>query len=173
MSGSACCPAWCRTALLSAYELASEVRRSRAPTLVIEEVPVAHPLRRLSAGSCNATAYEWFSCEVCGTPAADVIRGRELELSGTGAANDGPRPRLVEVRQHLLKKNDLQARALRDRFRDAGVFVVSLVSSPGPGKTAFLERTLTALARNIASPPSSATSPPRTTPPAWRAAVRR
>ena len=55
-------------------------------------------------------------------------------------------PRLVEVRQHLLKKNDLQARALRDRFRDAGVFVVSLVSSPGAGKTAFLERTLTALA---------------------------
>jgi len=55
-------------------------------------------------------------------------------------------PRLVEVRQHLLKKNDLQARALRDRFREAGVFVISLVSSPGAGKTAFLEQTLTALA---------------------------
>jgi hydrogenase nickel incorporation protein HypB len=55
-------------------------------------------------------------------------------------------PRLVEVRQHLLKKNDLQARDLRQRFRSAGVFVVSLVSSPGAGKTAFLERTLTALA---------------------------
>ena len=54
--------------------------------------------------------------------------------------------RLVEVRQHLLKKNDLQARALRDRFRDAGVFVVSLVSSPGAGKTAFLQQTLTELA---------------------------
>ena len=54
-------------------------------------------------------------------------------------------PRLVEVRQHLLKKNDVEARVLRDRFRDAGVFVVSLVSSPGAGKTAFLERTLTAL----------------------------
>ncbi|MBA2305505.1 MAG: hydrogenase nickel incorporation protein HypB [Acidobacteria bacterium] len=53
--------------------------------------------------------------------------------------------RLVEVRQHLLKKNDLQARALRHRFRDAGVFVVSLVSSPGAGKTAFLECTLSAL----------------------------
>ena len=45
------------------------------------------------------------------------------------------------MRQHLLKKNDLQARALRDRFCEAGVFVVSLVSSPGAGKTAFLERT--------------------------------
>lgn len=51
--------------------------------------------------------------------------------------------RMVEVRQKVLKQNDVVARALRDRFRSAGVFVVSLVSSPGSGKTAFLEKTLT------------------------------
>lgn len=50
--------------------------------------------------------------------------------------------RLVEVRQHVLKNNDLVARALRRQFRDAGVFVVSLVSSPGAGKTMFLEKLL-------------------------------
>jgi hydrogenase nickel incorporation protein HypB len=54
-------------------------------------------------------------------------------------------PRLVEVRRNVLKANDMVARALRERFRAAGVFVVSLVSSPGTGKTAFLERTLTLL----------------------------
>jgi hydrogenase nickel incorporation protein HypB len=54
-------------------------------------------------------------------------------------------PRLIEVRKNVLKQNDLTARALRDRFRAAGVFVVSLVSSPGSGKTAFLEKTLTLL----------------------------
>src|SRR6478609_3303903 len=54
-------------------------------------------------------------------------------------------PRLVEVRRNVLKQNDVVARALRHRFRGAGVFVVSLVSSPGSGKTAFLEKTLTAL----------------------------
>jgi hydrogenase nickel incorporation protein HypB len=54
-------------------------------------------------------------------------------------------PRLVEVRRNVLKQNDLLARGLRERFREAGVFVVSLVSSPGSGKTAFLERTLTEL----------------------------
>jgi hydrogenase nickel incorporation protein HypB len=54
-------------------------------------------------------------------------------------------PRLVEVRQNVLKQNDLLARALRERFREAGVFVVSLVSSPGAGKTAFLESMLTRL----------------------------
>jgi len=54
-------------------------------------------------------------------------------------------PRLVEVRRNVLKQNDMIARALREQFRAAGVFVVSLVSSPGSGKTTFLEKTLTQL----------------------------
>jgi hydrogenase nickel incorporation protein HypB len=54
-------------------------------------------------------------------------------------------PRLVEVRRNVLKQNDVIARALREQFRSAGVFVVSLVSSPGAGKTMFLEKTLTQL----------------------------
>ena len=54
-------------------------------------------------------------------------------------------PRLVEVRRNVLKQNDVIARALREQFRAAGVFVVSLVSSPGSGKTTFLEKTLTEL----------------------------
>ena len=53
--------------------------------------------------------------------------------------------RLVEVRQNVLKQNDVLARALRERFQKAGVFVVSMVSSPGAGKTALLEKTLTML----------------------------
>lgn len=56
-----------------------------------------------------------------------------------------PEPRLVEVRKNVLKQNDLVARALRNRFCAAGVYVVSLVSSPGSGKTAFLEKALTLL----------------------------
>src|ERR1700728_2728398 len=59
-----------------------------------------------------------------------------------------PEPRLIEVRKNVLKQNDVVARSLRDRFRAAGVFVVSLVSSPGAGKTAFLEKTLTLLRPN-------------------------
>ena len=54
-------------------------------------------------------------------------------------------PRIVEVREGVLKKNDLLARQLRERFREAGLYVVSLVSSPGAGKTALLEATLGAL----------------------------
>lgn len=52
-------------------------------------------------------------------------------------------PRMVEVRQNVLKHNDVLARALRERFEEAGVFVISLVSTPGAGKTALLEHTLT------------------------------
>jgi hydrogenase nickel incorporation protein HypB len=48
----------------------------------------------------------------------------------------------VELRQGILKKNDLLAADLRARFRAAGLLAVNLVSSPGAGKTALLERTL-------------------------------
>src|SRR6201997_941846 len=54
-------------------------------------------------------------------------------------------PRVVEVRKNVLKQNDTIARTLRERFRKAGVLAVSLVSSPGSGKTALLEKTLTQL----------------------------
>src|SRR6266700_8044355 len=50
--------------------------------------------------------------------------------------------RIVELRQGILKKNDELARELRQRFTAAGVLVLNLVSSPGTGKTAFLELTL-------------------------------
>ena len=50
--------------------------------------------------------------------------------------------RIVELRQGILKKNDELARGLRAQFTAAGVLVLNLVSSPGTGKTTFLERTL-------------------------------
>lgn len=54
-------------------------------------------------------------------------------------------PRIIEVRKNVLKHNDEIARALRHRFDQSKLFAVSLVSSPGAGKTAFLEKTLTLL----------------------------
>jgi hydrogenase nickel incorporation protein HypB len=63
-------------------------------------------------------------------------------MTGT---NQASKPRIVEVRRNILKHNDEVAHALRQRFSEAGVFVVSLVSSPGSGKTAFLEQTLSRL----------------------------
>lgn len=51
-------------------------------------------------------------------------------------------PRILQVRQSILKKNDETARALRNRFKQAGVLVISMVSSPGSGKTTLLRETL-------------------------------
>lgn len=51
-------------------------------------------------------------------------------------------PRIVEVRKRVLSRNDELAAVLRTRFRDANVFTLNLVSSPGTGKTALLRQTL-------------------------------
>jgi hydrogenase nickel incorporation protein HypB len=56
-----------------------------------------------------------------------------------------PVPRILEVRTRILKANDETARALRQRFTEAGVLVVNLVSSPGSGKTTLLRETLARL----------------------------
>ncbi len=53
--------------------------------------------------------------------------------------------RIVELRRGILKKNDELAAGLRASYAAAGVLVLNLVSSPGAGKTAFLEWTLTEL----------------------------
>ena len=55
--------------------------------------------------------------------------------------------RMVEVRAKVLKQNDLLARTLREEFERAGICVIGLVSSPGSGKTAFLEKLLGRLAQ--------------------------
>ena len=54
-------------------------------------------------------------------------------------------PRIVEVREKILKKNDELARSMRDEFARCGVFVTNMVSGPGAGKTELLKHTLAAL----------------------------
>ena len=51
-------------------------------------------------------------------------------------------PRVVELRQGVLEKNDLLAATLRARFAEAAIAVSNWVSSPGTGKTALLEALL-------------------------------
>lgn len=55
-------------------------------------------------------------------------------------------PRLLEIHQGVLSKNDELAQQLRERFAAAHLFVVNLVSGPGTGKTTFLENSLSQLA---------------------------
>jgi hydrogenase nickel incorporation protein HypB len=50
--------------------------------------------------------------------------------------------RLLEIRQGVLSKNDQLAASLRQGFTTAGVFTINFVSSPGAGKTTFLEKAI-------------------------------
>ena len=53
--------------------------------------------------------------------------------------------RVLEIRKGVLNRNDEIARGLRARLQAAGLLTVNFVSSPGTGKTAFLQRTLRTL----------------------------
>jgi len=50
--------------------------------------------------------------------------------------------RVIDVRERVMERNDEIARDIRARRMAAGVPAINLVSSPGAGKTALLERTL-------------------------------
>jgi hydrogenase nickel incorporation protein HypB len=65
------------------------------------------------------------------------------ELKTTRA--DQPSARTVDVNQGILSKNDQLAARNRSLFRSKGLLVLNVLSSPGSGKTAFIERTLTDL----------------------------
>ncbi len=58
-------------------------------------------------------------------------------------------PRVIELQAKLLDHNDRQAAANRTLLRERGIRAFNLVSSPGAGKTALLERTLDALAGEV------------------------
>jgi len=58
------------------------------------------------------------------------------------AAMDDPAARSVQVLSNVMAKNDRLAEQNRGWFEGRGVLALNLVSSPGAGKTALLERTL-------------------------------
>ena len=69
-----------KEALMSAYEMASEGTPLEGTALVIDEIPaVIHCA--VCAQDRATRQFEWFTCEVCGTLATDLVRGRELELA--------------------------------------------------------------------------------------------
>jgi hydrogenase nickel incorporation protein HypB len=56
---------------------------------------------------------------------------------------------VIEVEKAMLGQNARFAAQNREAFEKAGVLVLNLVSSPGSGKTALLERTLTELREEL------------------------
>ncbi|HEX3879805.1 MAG TPA: hydrogenase maturation nickel metallochaperone HypA [Bryobacteraceae bacterium] len=67
-------------ALQSAYELAAEQTPFARSRLVIEEVPAVFYCATCSRNR-PVEAPRWFCCPECNTPSAEVVSGRELEIS--------------------------------------------------------------------------------------------
>lgn len=57
--------------------------------------------------------------------------------------------RHVVVEQPILSANDRIAERNRGIFKDLGTYVLNVVSSPGSGKTAFLQKTIEVLPANV------------------------
>jgi len=51
----------------------------------------------------------------------------------------------LPMKSKVLNENQIIAESLRERYRKHGVLCLNLISSPGSGKTALLERTLASL----------------------------
>jgi hydrogenase nickel incorporation protein HypB len=60
--------------------------------------------------------------------------------------NDSRKRTIIAIEEDILAKNNRLASFNRALFKDKGIFVLNLVSSPGSGKTTLLERTLRDLA---------------------------
>ncbi len=71
---------------------------------------------------------------------------RDVRVSGHGTV-ETPGARVVQVQKSLMRHNDAVAVANRAAF--ANCLVLNLVSSPGSGKTALLERTVRDLAGEL------------------------
>jgi len=57
--------------------------------------------------------------------------------------------RVLHLHERVLDRNREQASRNRGLFRDRGVVVINVLSAPGSGKTALLERTLTDLKNDV------------------------
>ena len=49
--------------------------------------------------------------------------------------------KIIEVKQSVFANNDQRAQLLRSELKRRGIFLLNLMSSPGPGKTTTLALT--------------------------------
>ena len=68
-----------KTALESAFGLATEGTTIEGAQLVIQEVPIVAYCPKCRAER-TVRSTQWFVCPICESPLTEVVRGRELEV---------------------------------------------------------------------------------------------
>ncbi|HTR66028.1 MAG TPA: hydrogenase maturation nickel metallochaperone HypA [Terriglobales bacterium] len=80
-----------KEALLSCYELACEQTPLQGSRLIVEDVPVM-----IFCLHCQARrplqSIQLFSCPECGTPASEIVQGKELEVVALEIKECAPNP---------------------------------------------------------------------------------
>lgn len=71
------------------------------------------------------------------------------DICGCGHTRDVKQTRVVDVNQSLLKSNAEAAAGNKKHFEEKGILAINLISSPGSGKTALLEKTIEGLGDKI------------------------
>jgi hydrogenase nickel incorporation protein HypB len=86
-------------------------------------------------------------CQTCGCTITEA--NEHLVQSGGALAYTPLGTEAVSLLRSLLSENDSTARHNRQHFDSRGVLAINLMSSPGAGKTALLERTIEALGGRV------------------------
>ena len=68
-----------KEALLSSYEMASEDTPLAGSRLIVEELPIIVYCAQCKARRAVDSA-QWMCCPECGTPASEIVQGKELEV---------------------------------------------------------------------------------------------
>jgi hydrogenase nickel incorporation protein HypB len=82
-------------------------------------------------------------CATCGCGTVDSVHGHEGGLPHDHSTHT--HKKVVDVEKDILQQNNLLAERNRGYFEAKNILALNLVSSPGSGKTALLEKTLTDL----------------------------
>ena len=77
-------------------------------------------------------------CTTCGCPTAE----HDHHEHDHSHSHESKKRSIITIEEDILGKNNRLASFNRALFREKGIFVLNLVSSPGSGKTTLLERTL-------------------------------
>jgi len=101
-------------------------------------------------------------CTTCGCSTADHHHDHDHDHAGGhthshdheerhshGHGAESGRRTTIAIEEDILGKNNRLASFNRALFREKGIFVLNLVSSPGSGKTTLLERTLSELSHKL------------------------
>lgn len=88
-------------------------------------------------------------CKDCGCAiaGAEPHHHHDENITTNPQLND---PKTIAVITKILDKNDTEARHNREHFEEHGVLAINLMSSPGSGKTSFLEKLADAKTLNFA-----------------------